>query len=199
MKDQIPQQYTGGKLDTTALVRFPDDTQAADFYEIAKQRLLMVSQWWEICEVPLSTFTLTDLSGKTLTRSAQIGDYIKINIPGPGTSAGEGYDWVVIEEIAEETSEDQKILSLRARPCANPVNSTDQTAHFFEPSASSTFQVRLQGKVVSAEEHGRNEVPNVHTENTLDNIRNTLVGWTAKLGLSYPQWKSLVKGLVKTA
>jgi hypothetical protein len=52
------------------------------------------------------------------------------------------------------------------------------------------------GTIVTAEEHGRNEVPNTDTSSTIDNIRNTLVGWSARIGLSYPQWKSLVKGII---
>jgi hypothetical protein len=39
-------------------------------------------------------------------------------------------------------------------------------------------------------------VPNTDTSLITDNIRNTLVSWSAKIGLSYPQWKSLVKGIV---
>lgn len=38
--------------------------------------------------------------------------------------------------------------------------------------------------------------PQVKGSKSMDNVRNTLVGWGAKLGLSYPQWKSLVKGLL---
>ncbi|MGY0037116.1 hypothetical protein [Pedobacter sp. NJ-S-72] len=41
-------------------------------------------------------------------------------------------------------------------------------------------------------------MPNTDTSHLTDHIRNTLVGWTAKIGLSYPQWKSLVKGIVET-
>jgi len=42
---------------------------------------------------------------------------------------------------------------------------------------------------------GRNEIINVDNENMSDNIRNYLVGLAAKMGASYPQWKSLLKGM----
>lgn len=69
---------------------------------------------------------------------------------------------------------------------------------FFTSEATSTFQVKRIGQTVYAEEHGRNEVPNKDTSFATDNIRNTFVGWSAKIGLSYPQWKSLVEGIVET-
>lgn len=197
MKDQIPSQYTGGHLDTTSHVTFNNEFQAREFYNKAKHRLLDVSHWWEICEVPISTFTLTDQTGCQLNRLAAINDYIKINIPGPGTSSGDGFDWVKVEQIIEEERPDQSMLSLQARPCPNPTNDSNQIAHFFESSATSTFQIKLQGNTVFALEHGRNEVANVNTNNILDNVRNGLVGWSARLGLSFPQWKSLMKGVIK--
>ena len=198
MKNQIPEQHTGGKLDTIAKAEFLTAADAKDFYQIAKRRLLNPSKWAGICEVPLSTFTLTDTEGNTLAREAREGDYIKIDIPGPGTHSGDSFDWVRIEKIDEEFLADSEVVSLQARPAANPASDDTSTAHFFTSMATSTFQVKRIGNLVYAEEHGRNEVPNTDTSHLADNIRNTLVGWTAKIGLSYPQWKSLVKGIADT-
>lgn len=196
MKNQIPAQQQGGKLDTYAFKECTSMEEAAAFYELAKHRLLLVSEWSKICEVPLSTFTLTDKQGNKLYREAEAGDLIKINIPGPGPQAGDGFDWVEIEKITEEYIEDTATLSMQARPVPSPLNTDENTAHFFSSAATSTFQVKRLGMVISAQEHGRNEVPNTDTSHLADNIRNTLVGWTAKIGLSFPQWKSLVKGIV---
>lgn len=195
MENQIPAQQEGSKVDTSAIAEFNTPEAAANFYGIAKQRLLNVSKWPDICKVPLSTFTLTDAAGNTVNRIAVEGDYIRIDIPGPGTDAGDGFDWVRIEKITEETEADIAVLSLRARPAANPTNQDPSVAHFFTQQATSTFQVKRIGLTVFAEEHGRNEVPNTDTSVLKANIRNTLVGWSAKLGLSYPQWNSLVKGI----
>jgi len=199
MKNQIPEQQTGGKLDTQARAEFTSPEEAKEFYQIAKRRLLHPSNWAEICEVPLSTFTLTDREGNTVDREAWDGDYLKIDIPGPGTHSGDSFDWVRIEKVEEEFALDSEIVSLQARPAANPKSEDTSTAHFFTAMATSTFQVKRIGKTVYAEEHGRNEVPNTDTSHLADNIRNTLIGWTAKIGLSYPQWKSLVKGIADTS
>jgi hypothetical protein len=198
MDNQIPAQVEGTQIDASATTEFTTPRAAVVFYEIAKKRLLNVSAWSEICEVPLSTFKLTDATGNTVNRDATEGDYIRIDIPGPGTHSGDGFDWVRIEKITEEIAGDNATLSLSARPSANPANEDPAIAHFFTQHATSTFQVKRVGHRVFAEEHGRNEVPNTDTSILTDNIRNTLVGWSAKLGLSYPQWKSLVKGIAAT-
>lgn len=198
MKNQIPEQHEGSQLDTIAKTEFPSIEEAKAFYQIAKNRLLNVSCWAEICKVPLSTFTLTDATGQEVIKEAETGDYIKINIPGPGTHTGDGFDWVRVEKVNEEINHSSAVITLQARPAANPTQQDPAIAHFFSQQATSTFQVTQSGHTVSAEEHGRNEVPNTDTSNLTDNIRNTLVGWTAKIGLSYPQWKSLVKGIVET-
>jgi hypothetical protein len=198
MKYIIPEQHTGGKMDTTAKVTFPSVTEAKQFYQIARRRLLNVSGWAEICKVPVSVFTLTDATGVEVKREVMEGDFLKIDIPGPGTHTGDGFDWVRIEKIVEEASPVYTIISLQARPAPNPADTEKDTAHFFKPLATSTFQIKQIENEVYAEEHGRNEVPNTSTGSLTDNIRNSLVGWTAKIGFSYPQWKSLVEGLVET-
>lgn len=198
MKNQIPKQQEGGQTDTTAKTEFSSPEEAKAFYQIAKNRLLNISCWAEICKVPLSTFTLTDPEGHEVIREVEADDYLKINIPGPGTHTGDGFDWVRIEKIEEETTPLFSVITMQARPAANPTQQDPEIAHFFNQQATSTFLVKQSGNTVYAEEHGRNEVPNTDTSNITDKIRNTLVGWTAKIGLSYPQWKSLVKGIVET-
>ena len=196
--DYLPKQEIGTEMNAVEKKVLNSEQEAIDFYETVKQKLFNVSCWAEISKVPISTFKLTDSSGQEVDRKVEEGDYLKIDIPGPGTSTGEGYDWVVIEEIKEEKSENMDLTSMTVRPSANPANDNDDVAHFLKDQATSTFQVRRIGLEVSAEEHGRNEVPNSDTDHALDNIRNTIVGWSAKIGFSYPQWKSLVVGLIES-
>jgi hypothetical protein len=198
MNTPVPEQNEGTKMDITAELALDAENDAKAFYEIAKSRLLRVYDWYEICQVPVSTFMLTDAAGNEIKRNVQEGDYLKIDIPGPGSSTGDGYDWVKVESIIEDNQADADAISMTVRPAPNPLTAEEDVAHFFKDTATSTFQVKRTGKVVHAEVHGRNELANTDTEKMTDNIRNTLVGWSAKLGLSFPQWKSLVNGLVKT-
>ena len=44
--------------------------------------------------------------------------------------------------------------------------------------------------------HGRNEEANTAESDFFDGLRNMAVGYSAKMGLSFPQWKLLVEGIV---
>lgn len=193
---QVPAQEIGSEMNAVAKLEMATEAEAVHFFQQVKERLLDVNRWKEIAGGGMSDFFLTDEAGNHVQRKATSGDRIKIDIPGPGSSQGGGYDWVTIEEIKLQVLDDAEILSMRARPSANPLRPSDDTAHFLTEDATSTFQVKRVGRTIYAEEHGRNEVPNTDTDSTLDNIRNTFVGWGAKFGFSYPQWKALVNGLV---
>lgn len=195
-EEHIPAQVTGSQLDTVTQCSLTDEAAAITFFEVVKQRLLNVNQWSRLTGSEMAHFQLTNKSGNPLDRSVEQGDYIKINIPGPGTDTGDGYDWVWVESITEEQKAEMEVISLTVRPSCNPVSGNDDTAHFLTEKATSTFQVKRIGRHIYAEEHGRNEQANTHTSNTMDNVRNRVVGWAAKIGFSYPQWKSLIKGLI---
>ncbi|MBC8985367.1 hypothetical protein H9X96_06230 [Pedobacter sp. N36a] len=192
----LPAQEIGSKMDAVEKIEMSSEAEAIHFYKIVKERLLDVNRWAEFAGAGSSDFYLTDADGVAVHRKATDGDRIKIDIPGPGTKTGNGYDWVTIEEIKSEVIADAEVLSMTARPSGNPLNKGEDTAHFLTDQATSTFQVKRIGRTIYAEEHGRNEVPNTDTDHPLDNVRNTFVGWGAKIGFSYPQWKALVKGLL---
>lgn len=192
----VPAQETGSEMDAVEKIELNSEAEAIHFFKTVKERLLDVNRWSEFAGGVSSDFYLTDPQGNVVKRKATDGDHIKIDIPGPGTKTGGGYDWVTIDEIMSQVLDDAEVLSMRARPSANPLSDEQQTAHFLTEQATSTFQVKRIGKTIYAEEHGRNEVPNTDLDRPLDNIRNTFVGWGAKIGFSYPQWKALVKGLL---
>lgn len=198
MKDELPKQDEGSQMDVFEKVTFKDEAKAKAFYPVVRQRLLEVYNWDKWCGFPTATFVLTDPFGKAIKRQVMEGDYFKINIPGPGTTKGDGFDWVVVEWIREEQSLAGQRISIRVRPAANPLHPDLETAHFFKDKATSTFRVYRNGVEVHAEVHGRNEIPNSESAVLINNVRNVLVGWMAKIGCSYPQWKSLVKGLLQT-
>lgn len=192
----IPPQELGEQIDAVEDRTFEDEAAAADFFVLARHRLLDVNQWAALAGSELSRFQLTNAFGNPIEGLAKEGDYLRIDIPGPGSGTGDGYDWVRVESIIDEKEAGMEAVTLRARPADNPLSNSQDTAHFLTEQATSTFQVKRIGKHIYAEEHGRNEQANTYTTSTVDNIRNMLVGWGATLGFSYPQWKSLVKGIL---
>jgi hypothetical protein len=190
----VPEQQKGSEIDAVESRTFGTMTEAANFFATACSRLLNINDWGNIAG--MSSFRLFDQHGAEVSRTGQEGDYIRIDIPGPGPRSGDGYDWVRIEEIVHVNDGEEEFISIRVRPSAKPLAEEDSPAHFLKADATSTFIVRRQRIVVSAEEHGRNEMANTDTESIIDNGRNMLVGGAAKLGMSYPQWKLLVQGIM---
>lgn len=195
----IPQQQKGNQVDTQHEVTLNSREEAEKLYETAKKRLLDVSRWGEIANGTSSGFQLTNSHGLEVDRPAQQGDYFKIHVPAPGPESGYGEDWVQIEAIQDETdpATDLQITSVRVRPSSNPQNPNADMAHFFGEDATSTFVVKRKGNTVSAEVHGRNEVPNLNADGVWDTIRHTVVALGAILGFSNHQWKNLTKGLIE--
>lgn len=198
MKNIIPEQITGKKLDCFETVEFSDAKEAENFYVIAKDRLLDINNWNDISHIPSATFCLVDQHNQNLNRLAQIGDYVRIDIPGPGLPSSEGYDWVNVENIITEETEHFRQTVLTLRPSSDPTNENPDIAHFFKNLATSTIVVEQKQNSVSTHYAGRNEIVNTDNAAFTDNFRNFLVGLGAKLGASFPQWKALIAGIVKT-
>jgi hypothetical protein len=197
MKNPIPQQYEGKQLDLSAGRDFKDEESSRRFYQLVKRRLLRAFEWYDIAEIPAATFTLSDQHGEEILREMQVGDIIRIDIPGPGSPKGDGYDWVKVDKIDEDHEEHGDLFSITLRPTSNPKESDEETAHFFTNLATSTFLVRRAGTHVEVEYHGRNELINDESEGITDQLRNAVVGFAAKMGFSFSQWKSLIEGMVK--
>lgn len=193
----VPVQRTGIQKDTIESVSLESPESARDFFQVARRRLLDVNHWHDRCAGPSSTFTLHDAQGQRVERPAEVGDYFEIILPGPGPVAGDGADWVRIEAIDEQHDETHDVTSVRVRPAPSPRNAQPDVAHFLSDSATSTFVVTRTGSTVSADVHGRNEVPNSDAERVIDTVRNVATAIGAFLGLADVQWGALVKALVR--
>ena len=192
----IPQQEEGVSTNTEDSIQLPEK-EAEHFYSIIKERLLNINSWHKYAGEASATFCLLDDKGNSLKRKARKGDYFEIDIPGPGSKAGEGNDFVQIEDVIEVNNEKEQSLSIIVRPSQNPKNNSSDTAHFFSESATSSFVVKKEGNKITVGVYGRNEKPNFEASSIIDKIRNTIVATGAVLGLSKIQWKSLVSGLLK--
>ncbi|MCW3073070.1 MAG: hypothetical protein JWP69_139 [Flaviaesturariibacter sp.] len=196
-EDLVPQQETGAQSNTESVRGFETSEAAADFFKKLKVRLLNVDDWHTLSGKATADFCLTDNRGEEVNRPVRQGDHFKIDIPGPGTATGEGYDWVQVESIKEERTEDGETLAIQVRPATNPLNDKPDVAHFFSEEATSCFMVKREGTTITAGVYGRNEKPNTGAEALLDKARNVAVATGAITGFAKLQWKSLVEGLVR--
>jgi len=192
-----PHNDGGTASDTFHSIECAGITEAQQLFKQAAHRLLHVNKWHALTGMGTAVFSLTDEYGQTVDRSARLGDHFKIDIPGPGSIAGKGDDWVQVEAIETRHKADEEIVAMRVRPAQNPGSNDKNIAHFFSQQASSTFFVSRKNNVVAAGVQGRNEKPNVTTRHIADKVRNAVVGLGAMAGLNKPQWTALVKGLLQ--
>jgi len=196
--ENIPAQREGIKTDTVSSIKHRSEKEAIEHFLIVKARLLNISEWDKVCGKASAVFKLTDADGNPVNRKPIRGDHIRIDLPAPKTDEGDGFEWVMIEQVDDQSgSSNEEYLSIKVHPADNPLNNKEAVAHFFEPETSSTFVVKRNKSTIQAEVHGRNEMPNTHTDSVWGRIRNMIVAAGAMLGVSKLQWKSLVEGLIK--
>jgi hypothetical protein len=195
----VPQQNEGVSKNIEDSLVLSSTQEAMTFYEEVKDRLLNVNSWDQLAGTLSATFQLVDAKGNEIEGSAKVGDYFKIDLPGPGTIAGEGFDWVQVESIeeTEKQVEADASITMRVRPCSSPIDNDDNSiAHFLSDSATSNFVVVRKGNTVTAAVLGRNEKPNTQANSIIDKTRNTVVAASAIAGVANLQWNALVKGLL---
>ena len=194
----IPVQYTGEETETSAERQAGDEQAAIVIFERAVSRLQNVNEWGKLCGALSSEFQLVDKLGEEVEAPANVGMYMRIDIPGPGNSVGKGYDWVLIEQMEDVRLNDrQQVFFIRARPTGHPLQKHAGTAHFLRDEATSSFVITRDGEEVTATVYGRNELPNTDAQETKDKIRNAVIGAGGAIGISKLQWKALVKSLLE--
>ncbi|TDQ80014.1 hypothetical protein [Sphingobacterium yanglingense] len=195
MAQHIPQQITGKSLDCFETIDTASTVDAQQLFDKIKTKILQVNNWHQITGKASAEFAVMDEHGLDLKRSVQKGDYIRIDIPGPGLPSANGYDWVQVEAIREEFKEGTRRFSLTLRPSPDPSGDNTDTAHFFKQISSSSILLEQKENHLALHYAGRNEVVNTSNSAILDNLRNFMVGLGAKMGASFPQWRALIEGL----
>ena len=195
----IPHNTKGKATDLKNEVVLHSREDAANYFVRAYKRLLNPPLWHELAGIASASFLLYGPDGKLAQRLVQPMDHFRIDIPGPGNAEGSGYDWVRVEAVKyfADALKDEESMTLMVCPSPNPTTDGSDTAHFFQGEASSTFVIRRVNTTVTASYHGRNEVPNTHTEKLTDNVRNAAVAIGAFVGFSELQWGSLISGFLK--
>ena len=99
-----------------------------------------------------------------MNQNLQQGDYLKIDIPGSGSSEGDGYDWVSVEDVKEVALGDIQAVGFRVRPTQNPFREKTETAHFYSQKATSNFVLTWEGTKITTQIIDRNIKSNANVE-----------------------------------
>lgn len=171
--------------------QFDDEDSAAFEYSRSRERLFNVNGWSGIPGIANATFELFTPQGEPLDRNhVQLGDFIKIDLPGPLP-----FYWVKVIEVSDEKDGAQ----FTVQPTYDPTEKDDKTAtdHFFQDRARSIFRVERRGNEITAMEIGIDESANSKEgEAGGKRLTNTLVsagGWAA---IQKYQWKNLTDYVV---
>jgi len=193
----VPEQKKGAYHDTESERSFESAELAAQNFEILKDRFFSVNRWKEYCGDLSADFRLFDCYGSYMDRMPRKGDYMRIDIPGPGDIKAKGYDWVEVVEIDDRCYGDELERYLMVcRPSAVPQSKKEHISHFYSAESSSSFLISRGKDYIKAGIYGRNEVPNTSRTGFFGKIRNFLVSLGGFVQLTKIQWKSLADGLL---
>lgn len=188
----VPLQKKGGFHDTESEKKYDDPEKTIQQYAVLKERFLSVNQWKKYCGDSFADFRLHDALGNYVERIPKVGDFIRIDIPGPGGFEAKGYDWVEIVEISDRkiNKDELENLLVICRPSTIPGGKSHHIAHFYSAEATSTFMISRSKNHIKAAIYGRNESPNWNA-GFLDKIRNFCVAVNGMIGVAKIQWKRL--------
>ncbi|MGB3798918.1 MAG: hypothetical protein WA952_03835 [Lewinella sp.] len=189
----LPVRRVGSHHDTVSM--YCTEGAAEEAYRTVKARFHAINRWREMNDNIGTDFQLCGPTGEEVSRPPREGDFIRIDLTGPGSPSGAGYDWVKITQLAEEDG-DYPWAAMTVTPSGQPGEDGKTVAHFYQKGATNTFLVRRVGGCILAEVHGRNEQPNTEKGPVLYRLRNQAVALVGKLGFGKVQWKDWTDGMV---
>ncbi len=198
----VPAHTQGVASNASARRSFGTEAEARDAFERQKNTLLDVGNWTRLSGFENASFDLCDANGRQVNRPPQVGDFVRIDIPGPS-----GHDWVRIEDIRNGPD----AASITVRPSYDPTDRPvrrNVTSHFFTSAATNTFMVERSGTTVTSAVRGRNEVANTGSEASswASRLRSRAVAagaWGVDLpfnrttGVQQHQWNVFTENLSK--
>jgi short-subunit dehydrogenase len=170
---------------------YPDASSALQAFAWAEEKLFDVNAWSSLPGIT-AKFALHDAAGMGKTTTPRVGDYIRIDLPGPFPE-----NWVRVTSLRVGDTAAEFTVQPSGEPAAGGGEEGEEIEHFFRKEARSTFRVQLQGNTLIASEIGRHEsINNQGAEAGNRAVINTVVargGWALGQQL---QWQKLTDYLV---
>lgn len=194
----LPQHHTGKEIIVESSTTVDSMHEKDILLSRALARLKDVNSWHRIMDQNFAVFQLTDKAGQPLEAiEPEEGMHFRIDIAGPASESGNGYDWVEIVQAHTFEINAYKGYFITVRPADNPGSKDDHTAHFYTRSSTSTFLVYGHDCAVHAMVLDRNIEVNTDSKTGIDSIRNTVYGAVGKAVFSKIQWQLLADALVQ--
>ena len=198
MYPNIPAQLKGGSHNIVSMQCANSIGIAEAYFEQLQYRLKSVNEWDSFTEKVKAKFFLIDSKTAETTSELKVGNFIKIDIPGPGSPSGSGYDWTEIIEIQNGMeNQDNPFFAFTLKPCPAPDSDVETVAHFYNKDSTNTFIVRRIGTCIYAEVHGRNQIENTSEGPILDIVRNKAIAIGSKFGFGSLNWIGFANALLE--
>lgn len=170
---------------------YKEKAEALKGFQLAKEKLFDVNKWSNLPGVSAGFKMFTREGAVKASGSPEVGDFIKIDLPGPTPET-----WVEVIDRKEEKESAEFTVS----PSPDPREKGEEVRdveHFFDDDATSTFQVMLQGTTLYAYEIGKEETPNNKSEKAGGmGVINTIISVGGWLAFQEMQWNKLTDYLV---
>jgi hypothetical protein len=169
---------------------FGSEEEAAREFPRSVAKLFAVDRWSDLPGIT-SRFELHDTNGaRKLSARPQVGDHIKIVLPGLPLA-----HWVRVTDVQEE----DRTAEFTTSPSSDPTSEEPGIKHFFIKEATSKFRVDLMLDTIEAHELGRNEgINNKGEEAGNRKLINTLIAEGGWAGFQKLQWEKVTNYLVHT-
>lgn len=194
----IPHQEKGAYHDTEKIKNLGNSEMCDIKYKALKDNFLSVNHWKDFGGRGSAEFKLYDSNGTFKTTQPIEGDFMRIDIPGPGDIKAKGYDWVKIIMITDEFSLDDELecLTMITQPSEKPRDTSGHIAHFYSEKSTASFRIAKGKDFVRVGIYGRNELCNVSNSGFFGRIRNFLIASGGFVQLTKLQWAGLAEGLI---
>lgn len=169
--------------------------EATEKFAYFKKKLLGISDWDKMSLI--SYFELHDHDGKSVRRAAEVGDFVKIYMPGSGK-----YDWVSVISIDENSDDKTEEIVMTVRPSFDPTgdeSGKSAVSHFFTDASTNNFCLVRRKEVINLYVIGLDEKTNTReTGSVLESARNLLTANLGHfLGIQHKEWKTFCQNLLE--
>ena len=195
----IPIHIKGAYHDTENSKNIATRENCDRTFALLKENFLAVNHWKDFAGSGSADFRLFDTNGNQKHGLPVEGDFMRINIPGPGDLKSKGYDWVRIIKLTDEfrLEDELECITMITQPSEKPGDSSGHIAHFYSEKSTASFRIARGKDFVRVGIYGRNELTNNSNSGFFGRIRNFFIASGGFLQLTKMQWASLAEGLIK--
>lgn len=198
--DQIfenPLQKKHAHIEAVKKVEAQTRHEAIVLFKNAKDRLLDINNWHQLCHNKKAGFELSDKKGLKISEKQipEVGNTIRIS--SPLSDSAVDYNWARIEGFETEKNllTDKEVFGFKIRPICQPEELENGITYTYTSASTVTFLIIRKGRMVTALEIEKTEAE--LSRYTLPVIAKRFISdLSTRMGFSKPQWHSLITGVL---